>query len=191
MMALPLEFIAKIMPLFASDKDGEVLSAVHKVTKKLKEAGHDWHDVVKALTGGPVVFGFDPARPTQPAQSPFPWGDMPLDEMMRRAAETIKRDNMDRQRRQTAAEQDTRRREAEENRRKNEAGKVLRAEILRLVPRMMETGFAAHAAEANFMHTLLELAHRDISVWLSPKQAKWWGDIVNRWAAKKEEESHG
>lgn len=180
MMTLPLEFIAKVMPLLASDKDGEVVNAARKITKKLAEAKHDWHDVVKALTDRQGVFDVDPWPPTRPAQSPFPWG-MDIGAEIRRAEETMRREAM----RHAAAEAAQR----EARREAWEAGKVLRAQILDLAPKMMETGFALYAAEAQFLQTLLDLAHQYVSVQLSAKQAKWWVDIVNRWAAK--EESHG
>ena len=40
----------KIIPLLASDKDGEVLAAVHALNRALAESKYDWHDVVRAIT---------------------------------------------------------------------------------------------------------------------------------------------
>ena len=42
--------VAKLLPLLASDKDGEVLGAAAALVRTLKSAGHDLHDLAKRVT---------------------------------------------------------------------------------------------------------------------------------------------
>ena len=41
--------LGKLIPLLASDKPGEVVATAAAITRTLKQAGADWHDLVKAL----------------------------------------------------------------------------------------------------------------------------------------------
>lgn len=50
-MAVPVEELAKLVPLLGSSSDGEVLAAVRAIERKLKRDGHDWHDLARVLQG--------------------------------------------------------------------------------------------------------------------------------------------
>jgi len=38
--------LSKLIPLLASDKDGEVVATAHAISRVLKASGCDWHDLV-------------------------------------------------------------------------------------------------------------------------------------------------
>ena len=42
--------IGKLIPLFGSDKPGEVLATVAAIDRRLKATNRDWHDLAEALT---------------------------------------------------------------------------------------------------------------------------------------------
>jgi hypothetical protein len=42
--------IGKLIPLFGSDKPGEVLATVAAIDRRLKATNRDWHDLADALT---------------------------------------------------------------------------------------------------------------------------------------------
>jgi hypothetical protein len=71
MIALPSPAstkIAKLLPMLASDKDGEVVATVHAIGRTLKNAGSDWHALAAVLTN------------SAPAPEPEPqsWHEMAL-----------------------------------------------------------------------------------------------------------------
>jgi hypothetical protein len=45
--------IAKLLPLLASDKDGEVVATARAIGRTLSAAGADWHDLVAVLRERP------------------------------------------------------------------------------------------------------------------------------------------
>jgi hypothetical protein len=45
--------LAKLVPLLASDKDGERIGAVAAIDRVLKNSGCDWHDLAAQITAGP------------------------------------------------------------------------------------------------------------------------------------------
>ena len=47
--------LAKLLPLLASDKDGEVVATARAIGRTLAAAGADWHDLVRMLTESPAV----------------------------------------------------------------------------------------------------------------------------------------
>jgi hypothetical protein len=53
-MTTPLGNIAprlqKLLLMLSSPRDGEVISAVRAIGRPLQNAGHDWHDLSRALT---------------------------------------------------------------------------------------------------------------------------------------------
>ena len=54
MSALPaalVPMLSKLIPLLASDKDGEVVATAHAISRVLKASGCDWHDLVARLCG--------------------------------------------------------------------------------------------------------------------------------------------
>ena len=62
--------LEKLLPLLASDRDGEVVATAAAITRTLKRAGADWHDLAKAL-----------ARTEPPgAIEPVCWRDIPPSE---------------------------------------------------------------------------------------------------------------
>jgi hypothetical protein len=63
--------LQKLIPLLASDKDGEVLSAVAAIGRTLKQAGADYHDLAKAITS---------AKPLPVQGVPLRWRDIPQGE---------------------------------------------------------------------------------------------------------------
>jgi hypothetical protein len=46
--------LAKILPLLASDKDGEVIATARAIGRMLAGAQADWHDLVRVLTEPPA-----------------------------------------------------------------------------------------------------------------------------------------
>lgn len=72
------ERLAKILPLLASDKDGEVLAAVGKIRGALEAEGADFHDLVRRIGVGRVdqpEFVIRPRyRPSRPGR-PFNFAD--------------------------------------------------------------------------------------------------------------------
>jgi hypothetical protein len=50
-----LDKVAKLIPLLASDKEGEVLGAVAAIRRVLAAGGMDLHDVAKLVLGTPVT----------------------------------------------------------------------------------------------------------------------------------------
>jgi len=44
--------IGKLIPLLASDHDGEVLAAARAIGRLLASKGRDWHDLAAAISGG-------------------------------------------------------------------------------------------------------------------------------------------
>lgn len=50
-MVVPVEELAKLVPLLGSSSDGEVLAVVRAIGRKLKREGHDWHDLARVLQG--------------------------------------------------------------------------------------------------------------------------------------------
>jgi hypothetical protein len=72
-MALPAEILPRIrqfVRLMASDKDGEVLSAVRALGRTLKNEGCDFHDVADAIA--PISWPPPPRYDTRPAPEPKP-----------------------------------------------------------------------------------------------------------------------
>jgi hypothetical protein len=43
--------LSKLIPLLASDKDGEVVATAHAIGRVLKASGCDWDDLVARLCG--------------------------------------------------------------------------------------------------------------------------------------------
>lgn len=41
--------VVKLLPMLASDKDGEVIAAVRAIDRTLKSARNDWHDLADAV----------------------------------------------------------------------------------------------------------------------------------------------
>jgi hypothetical protein len=46
--------VSKLVPLLASDKDGERVGAVAAIDRVLKSANLDWHDLAAQITAGPM-----------------------------------------------------------------------------------------------------------------------------------------
>ena len=70
--------LGKLIPLLASDKPGEVVATAAAITRTLKQAGADWHDLAKVL-----------GRAEPPARvEPVCWRDIPQSEQ----AEVARRD---------------------------------------------------------------------------------------------------
>jgi hypothetical protein len=46
--------LAKLVPLLATDKDGERVGTVAAIDRVLKNSGCDWHDLAAQITAGPV-----------------------------------------------------------------------------------------------------------------------------------------
>ena len=46
---LPVERLAKLIPMLSSDKQGEVLATVAAIGRTLQNAGCDWHDLAKNI----------------------------------------------------------------------------------------------------------------------------------------------
>jgi hypothetical protein len=67
--------ISKLLPLLASDKDGEVLGAARAIHRTLQSAGSDLHDLAARLSrdNAPPDPELDADPPPQ-AQKPPPWG---------------------------------------------------------------------------------------------------------------------
>lgn len=57
MAPLPADKLAKLIPLLASDHDGEVVSAARAIGRALKAANCDFHDIVKALSTAATPHG--------------------------------------------------------------------------------------------------------------------------------------
>ena len=55
--------LTRLLPLIGSDQGGEVVAAGAAMTRLLKAAGRDWHDVTAALKATPV-------NPKQPRRAP-------------------------------------------------------------------------------------------------------------------------
>lgn len=49
-VALPVESLRKLVPLLASDHDGEVVNAARAIGRALKAAKCDWHDLTRSMT---------------------------------------------------------------------------------------------------------------------------------------------
>jgi hypothetical protein len=45
--------LAKLLPVLASDKDGEVIATARAIGRTLSAAGADWHDLAAVLTEPP------------------------------------------------------------------------------------------------------------------------------------------
>src|SRR3954452_25215549 len=43
--------IGKLIPLLASDHDGEVITAARAIGRMLANKGYDWHDLAAAISG--------------------------------------------------------------------------------------------------------------------------------------------
>jgi len=54
--------LRKLVLMLSSDHDGEVIGAARAIGRALKDAGADWHDLVKALTA-PTVTEYTPPPP--------------------------------------------------------------------------------------------------------------------------------
>jgi hypothetical protein len=69
-IAFAVPKIAKLIPLLASDHDGEVVATARAIDRTLKSAGLDLHDLAQAMAAPkiPTVYGGRAAR--QPAQRP-------------------------------------------------------------------------------------------------------------------------
>ena len=67
MSALPYQLM-KLIPLLASDQDGEALAARNAISRLLRGSGHDWHDFAKAACRPEMT----QHRVSPP--SPGPWG---------------------------------------------------------------------------------------------------------------------
>lgn len=67
--------VAKLLPLLASDQDGEVLATARAIGRKLASAGLDLNDLARALTApaaphpGPGPYTPRPAHWTEPQRS--------------------------------------------------------------------------------------------------------------------------
>lgn len=66
MAPLPVDKLAKLIPMLSSDMDGEVVAASRAIMRALKSAGCDIHDLTKAITA--------PAQPvqTESVKNPYP-----------------------------------------------------------------------------------------------------------------------
>lgn len=54
--------LARLLPLLASDQAGEVVAAAQAITRTLKAAERDWHDLVHQLTLEPPPSRSDPRK---------------------------------------------------------------------------------------------------------------------------------
>ncbi|MFC4170486.1 hypothetical protein ACFOYU_00165 [Microvirga sp. GCM10011540] len=62
--------LSKLIPMLATDHDGEVVAAARAIDRTLKSAGLDLHDLAQALAArGPVAIPGDYAAP-EPAPQP-------------------------------------------------------------------------------------------------------------------------
>lgn len=63
--------LARLVPLLASDRDGEVLATVRAIGRTLAGAGLDFHALAAALDAAP-----EPATHTLPEEDPDHWSDL-------------------------------------------------------------------------------------------------------------------
>ena len=73
--------ISKLVPRLASEHEGEVVATVRAIERTLKGAGHDWHDLAKALTASPVAEEavrrpYEPADDYDDGRDPNDWRGM-------------------------------------------------------------------------------------------------------------------
>ena len=54
--------LSKLIPLLGSDKAGEVVATAGAITRALKQAGADWHDLTAVLTGTKRPDTIEPLR---------------------------------------------------------------------------------------------------------------------------------
>ena len=65
--------LAKLIPMLSSNHAGEVLATAAAITRTLKSAGLDWHDLARQVEAHPISYGrqWEPPRPA-PAAEPKP-----------------------------------------------------------------------------------------------------------------------
>ena len=82
--------VAKLIPLLASERDGEVIATAHAIRRTLHAAGMDFHGLASALTAASRPKSEFSAATTCSATFTAP--DVDLDEIMRRANENARRE---------------------------------------------------------------------------------------------------
>lgn len=100
--------LSKLIPMLATDHDGEVVATVRAIGRTLKGAGLDFHNLVEALCEPRRAYAYAPPPPPTPEKEPETWdeiarwclrrdaGDLTLKErkfvvdMVRRAGMNIK-----------------------------------------------------------------------------------------------------
>jgi len=65
--------VARLLPRLASDHDGEVAATAAAISRTLKAAGHDLHDLAAHIAAEPRTVVVYKERPTEP-QHPPSWG---------------------------------------------------------------------------------------------------------------------
>ena len=66
--------LGMLIPLLASNHDGEVVATARAISRTLASAGADWHDLASAVTG-PSAQQREPPPPPRPWQ-PTSWADL-------------------------------------------------------------------------------------------------------------------
>jgi hypothetical protein len=69
-MAVVAPKLSKLIPMLATDHDGEVVATVRAISRTLKGAGLDFHSLVEAL--GEHKSTYAPPPPPRKAQAPTP-----------------------------------------------------------------------------------------------------------------------
>ncbi|MDP2359039.1 MAG: hypothetical protein Q8M31_23680 [Beijerinckiaceae bacterium] len=62
-IALVLSKVAKLIPLLATDSEGECIATVRAITRTLTSAGTDWHELAEVLVPGAKVASTAAAQP--------------------------------------------------------------------------------------------------------------------------------
>jgi hypothetical protein len=73
--------VSKLLPLLASDHDGEVVATARAVVRALRSAGHDLHDLVATLHRPNASGVFTPPDRATRKRKPRPdidWSDQPV-----------------------------------------------------------------------------------------------------------------
>lgn len=174
MAPLPVEKLAKLIPLLASDHDGEVVSAARAISRALKAATCDFHDIVKALGTSPQPNSAyarqraDMARTGAFYSSPFEDAMREFrnanSEFFREAGEA---DRMYAEAQAAAERQrDTRGADA--------------PEIKRLADTLLGSSKQLSANEARFVRLMKINAQRDPAYTFTPAERERWNGIVGR-----------
>jgi hypothetical protein len=77
-MAVIAPKLSKLIPMLATDHDGEVIATVRAISRTLKGAGMDFHNLVEALCVPKLSYVYAPPPAPEKEKAPETWGEIAI-----------------------------------------------------------------------------------------------------------------